>query len=177
MPNRLVPNWRNGVVDDSDELGLASTDASGFSSIVARHLPFLSAVAAREVGTADAEDLVQEALLRAWRRRQTFDAQRGSARSWLVAIVLDQARRAGTRRRPTGTLDPTPITQTSEARIDLQRAIDALPRRQQQVITLHYLADLKVSEVAALLGVTDGTVKSTLSNARQALHAAMEQYQ
>lgn len=156
---------------------LTSIVSSQFADLITEHLRFLSAVAVRDVGSADAEDVVQEALIRAWRRRETFDSARGSMRSWLVAIVLDQARRHRARLHPSVSIEHAPVGQASESRLDLQRAIDLLPRRQREVITLFYLADLSVHEVAEVLGISDGTVKSTLSDARHALHAALEQPQ
>ena len=53
----------------------------GFDAWVAPHLPLLRVLAAREVGDADADDVVQDALVRAWRRRHTFDPGRGSVRA------------------------------------------------------------------------------------------------
>jgi MFS family permease len=60
----------------------------------------MARLAARLGGGADRDDLVQEALTRAWRRRETFDPGRGTPRTWLLAIVADQARKARRRRRP-----------------------------------------------------------------------------
>jgi RNA polymerase sigma factor (sigma-70 family) len=148
-----------------------------FAAWVAPHAGVLAAVAIREVGAAAAEDVVQEALVRAWRRRSTFCADRGSARSWLVAVLLDQARRHRTRRPALSVVvDPAehPATEIDE-RLTLEAAIAELPRRQRQVITLHYLADLPVAEIAALLEFTTGSVKSALHDARSALRRRLEE--
>jgi RNA polymerase sigma factor (sigma-70 family) len=58
-------------------------------------------------------------------------------------------------------------------RLDLYRALDALPRRQRDVLVLRHLADLPESAVAELLGCSVGTVKSTASRARAALRAVL----
>src|SRR6185503_10336599 len=106
------------------------------------------------VGPSAGSDVVQEALLRAWRRRSSFRPELGTARAWLVAILLDQARRHRLRSlrrlRPAGR--PELAGPPSADRIDVERAVARLPRRQRQVVTLHYLADLSVAEVAAVLG-------------------------
>jgi RNA polymerase sigma factor (sigma-70 family) len=65
------------------------------------------------------------------------------------------------------TLDPDP------ERIDLYRALDALPRRQRNVVVLRFLADMPESAVAELLGCSIGTVKSSASRARAALRAVL----
>lgn len=59
-------------------------------------------------------------------------------------------------------------------RIDVERAVARLPRRQRQVITLHYLADLPVAEVAAVLGIGESSVKTHLGAGRSALRSLLE---
>lgn len=150
-------------------------DAPDFAAWVGPHLRSLTMVAIREVGRADAEDIVQQALTRAWQRRETFDAERGSTRVWLVAVLLDQARRH--RRRHslrTRTLDKVPDSADPDERVDVERAVRSLPQRQRQVITLFYLADLSVNDIAAALAIAPGTVKSQLSDARGALKSKLE---
>lgn len=60
-------------------------------------------------------------------------------------------------------------------RLDVDAAIRALPRRQREVVTLYYLADLSVTDVAAVLGISAGTVKSQLSDARARLRASLQE--
>ena len=149
-------------------------EAAPFDEFVAPHLSILRAVALREVGRSDAEDLVQDTLLRAWRRWSSFDRARGSARAWLCAILLDQVR--GRRRRWKPAREPDlalAIAEPTEQRIDMERAIRKLPPRQRQVIVLYYLVDLPVDEIASVIGVSPGTVKSTLSDARARLRFAL----
>jgi RNA polymerase sigma factor (sigma-70 family) len=124
----------------------------------------------------DADDLVQDSLARAWTKRATFDPSRGSARSWLLAIVADRARRRWMRRPKPVFPDASPgeIAEPDARRIDLRRAIAALPQRQRATVYLHYYLDLPVSEVAQVLGCAEGTVKSTLYDARRALARRLE---
>ena len=139
-----------------------------FTTWVAPHLRPMANLATRLVGASDRDDVVQESLARAWRRRSTYRADRGSARAWLLAIVADQARRTRTRkvRRQVPVDDAAP---RSERDLDLEAAIRALPRRQRRAVELHYLVDLSVADVAVVMGCSEGTVKSTLFDARATL--------
>lgn len=165
------PSPRRKVAD-------ALTTNLEFQVFVAPHLAVLRALAARQVGTGDAEDVVQDALMRAWSRRATFREDLGSPRAWLCAIVLDQGRRRRTRRRPVVTpsiaRELLDVAEAAGIRVDVERAVAGLPSRQRQVVTLHYLADLPVDEVAVILGVSSGTVKSRLFDARRNLRNALE---
>ena len=124
----------------------------------------------------DADDLVQDALARAWAKRHQFDPDRGSLRSWLLAIVADQARSRWRRPRAVwDALDPETLSTpaTGEAGADLQRAVAGLPPRQRAAVILHHYVDLPVAEVAQLLGCSAGTVKSNLHDARKALASTL----
>jgi RNA polymerase sigma factor (sigma-70 family) len=175
---------RGGVQQREVALTMADRpfdEPAGFADWVAPYVRMLGALAVREVGRSDAEDVVQDALVRAWRRRATFDPDRGTARVWLVAVLLDQARRHRLRRlrwmslAAADSADAVLVVPGDAARVDLDRAVRALPRRQRQVITLFYLADLSVAEVASVLGISAGSVKSHLHEARQSLRAALEE--
>ena len=127
----------------------------------------------------DAEDVAQEALLRAYRRfRRLRDPERFHA--WLARIAfrlaLDckrgQARRA---RRETdwaaSASEPNAeqIAVSSEFQRRLERALDELPKRLRLVLTLAAMEGHGVKEVAALLGISEGTVKSRMFHARKKL--------
>jgi RNA polymerase sigma-70 factor (ECF subfamily) len=157
-------------------LGGAPPDtADGFADWVKPHLTVLRALADRQVGPATGADVMQEALLRAWRRRDTFDPDRGTVRAWLVAILLDRARRHRLRRPGSHPAVGAGVIEAPNAdRVDVERAVARLPRRQRQVITLYYLADLSVAEVATVLGVSESSVKTHLGAARSALRASLE---
>jgi RNA polymerase sigma-70 factor (ECF subfamily) len=124
------------------------------------------------VGPRDADDVVQDAAERAWLKRHTFDPVRGSARAWLLAIVADRARQR--RRRPAPVWaelhpDALVVPGARPESADLGRAVAGLAPRQRAAVVLHYYVDLPVTDVAALLGCAEGTVKSTLHDARAAL--------
>jgi RNA polymerase sigma-70 factor (ECF subfamily) len=125
------------------------------------------------VGDRDvAEDAVQEALERAMRRRHRADALRDPA-AWITVVALNVARRrfrrAATERRAIERLAVrSPEADATDA-IALRSALAALPRRQREVVVLHYFCGWSVAETARHLGVHDGTVKTSLSRARTAL--------
>jgi RNA polymerase sigma factor (sigma-70 family) len=140
----------------------------------AEHLRPLFRFAVTLSSRDDAEDLVQDALARAWARRDQFDPARGSLRSWLLAIVADQARSRWRRARPPlWEVVDVPRADASdsagELAADLDVAIRALPPRQRTTIVLHHFVDLPVAEIAELMACSPGTVKSTLHDARRAL--------
>ena len=165
--------WRSEGVADLSIAGRRVDDAGpdvSFDAWVAPHRPVLLGVAAREVGGADAEDVVQDAVLRAWQKRHTFDERRGSPRAWLLAIVLDRCRRHRVRRRlDVAQLSAAPADWDVDVRLDVEALVQSLPRRQRQVVTLHYLADLAVEEIAAVLGLSESSVKTHLSKGRRSL--------
>jgi RNA polymerase sigma-70 factor (ECF subfamily) len=176
-PDISTPDSGSAAGESAEQLAEPVPDTSdGFAAWVRPHLAVLRALADRQVGPAAGSDVVQEALLRAWRRRSTFRPDLGTPRAWLIGILLDQARRHRLRslRRP----EPPPPADVAAApiaeRIDVERAVAGLPSRQRQVVTLHYLADLSVAEVAAVLGIGESSVKTHLGAARSALRALLE---
>ena len=131
--------------------------------------------------TADAGDATQETFVAAWRRiRSLRDADRFDA--WLQRIAVNSARmtlRARGRRRvreiPSGDVaaiaaasDHLPRPQSSDADM-LRAALERLPVDQRTILVLHHLEDRGVSEVAEILKIPAGTVKSRLHTARAAL--------
>jgi RNA polymerase sigma factor (sigma-70 family) len=158
----------------------SASPAQDFAAWVEPHLTAMTRLAIRlaPVGdgvdqqSVDYQDIVQLALERAWKRRSTFDPERGSASSWLLAIVADQAQRARTRRKPRA-VDPRPLTQEPpDPALDI--AVRQLPSRQRMAVELHYFLGLPVRECAEVLGVAEGTIKSALSDARAKLRTLLE---
>ena len=144
-----------------------------FGRWVRPHLPAMSLLAARLVGADDRDDVVQESLTRAWKRWSTYRPERGSPQAWLLAIVADRARRRSRRRAPRPQQVP-PVAATGRD-LDLEAAIVSLAPRQRLTIELYYFADLPIAAVAAVLGCAEGTVKSTLADARERLRARLEE--
>lgn len=148
----------------------------------------------------EAEDLVQETLLRAWKARERYDPARASVRTWLYRIAANVCLTAleGRGRRPlpsglgapgddpeavlTPALDVPWLEPFPEARLDLQARLDlrlawvavvqVLPARQRAVLVLREVLGFTAAEVAGQLGTTVAAVNSALQRARAALAAA-----
>ena len=139
------------------------------------HWALMYRVAVALCGPADAEDVVQDALAAAWRKRSQYNGARGMMRSWVLAIVVDQARKSRSKRWRSTSVgvedfdDVAAVGVDVERTMDVIRAVHALGQRQREAVVLFYFFDLPVSEVADAMGCSVGTVKSTLSDARRRL--------
>jgi RNA polymerase sigma-70 factor (ECF subfamily) len=124
-----------------------------------------------------AADAVQEAFIEAdrrWRRVSTFEDPAGWVRRVAVNRLLNGQRNHRRRTEILATVVPVAPDDLTDDLLDLRRAVDALPERMRLAVCLHHLAGLTVDEVAALLEVAPGTVKSNLHDARQKLRAQLE---
>jgi RNA polymerase sigma factor (sigma-70 family) len=150
-------------------------DADNFRAWVGPHLVAMGRLATRLTSPTDSDDVVQESLVRAWRKWSQYDETRGSAQSWLLAIVADRARRHRTRTRSSGRLIDLPAAPGPDVdrSLDLENAITGLAKRQRLAVELHYLVGLDVRECAAVMNCSEGTVKSTLSDARLRLRGVL----
>jgi RNA polymerase sigma-70 factor (sigma-E family) len=121
-----------------------------------------------------AEEITQEAFAVAYGRQGRMSGL-DSPEAWLRTVVTNLARRRHRRRVLLDRIlrgqreEPPPPAEPPGQHLDLHEAIRALGTEHRAVVVLHYLADLPVDEVAALLKVPAGTVKSRLSRARAAL--------
>jgi len=148
----------------------------------------------------EAEDLVQETMLRAWKARDRYDHTRASVRTWLYRIATNVclSALAGRARRPlpSGLGPPSedpaaPLTPAfdipwlqpfpdarfdtgmrADIRLALVAAVQVLPPRQRAVLMLREVLDFSAAEVAGQLGTTVTAVNSSLQRARAALAAA-----
>ncbi|MBI3751603.1 MAG: sigma-70 family RNA polymerase sigma factor [Chloroflexi bacterium] len=145
-----------------------------FGAWVEPHLPALARLAARLAPDGERDDVVQAALERAWRKRSSFDPARGTPLTWLLAITADQARRARRRDRPRAIFASSPPARSIDDRLDLEAAVARLPERQHLAVDCFYFVGLSVAETAAVMGCAEGTVKSTLSDARARLGRFLE---
>jgi RNA polymerase sigma-70 factor (sigma-E family) len=124
-----------------------------------------------------AEDLVQEAFVRAWRSWGQLRRE-ASAPAWLRVTLLNLTRSSLRRRlrewrtHVAGQEHSAPDVDPA-LRIDLDRAVAALPLRRRACIVLRYYADLSERDTAAALGISVGTVKSQTAKALRQLERAL----
>jgi len=133
----------------------------------------VAAVALTSGSRPAAEDAVQEALLRAWERSEKGE-EIDSLEGWVTAVSLNLVRsglrRMRSERRARARLHTPALAEPPTAdRIDVDRALAALPRRQREAAVLRYYLQLSTADAAKVMRVSEGTVKSNLARARAAL--------
>ena len=121
----------------------------------------------------EAEEVVQEAFARAsvrWAWLRDYDVPEAWVRRVAVNLVAERARRLRRQARALLRLGAPPqVPAASVEAVALLEALRTLPMRQRQAIVLYHLVDLPIEEVARMLGVRPGTVKSLLARGRRAL--------
>jgi len=130
----------------------------------------------------EAQDVVQEAFARALARPGGL-GDVDNPEAWLRTVAVNVVRRRWRRRKLLDTilLRDRPVIRTVEQppgpeRADLRDALAAIPVSYREVIVLHYFADLPVEEVATVLDIPVGTVKSRLARGRAALAERLGDY-
>jgi RNA polymerase sigma-70 factor (ECF subfamily) len=121
-----------------------------------------------------AEDIAQEAFLRAYQDWQRI-SQLDRPVAWIRKVIVRRASHSVYRRRlefqayARLLINQRPAVRQLPADEEVWRAVHRLPRRQAQVMALHYAVGCSVAEVAEVLGMAEGTVKAQLHRGRQAL--------
>jgi RNA polymerase sigma-70 factor, ECF subfamily len=176
-----------GVPDDALIAALVAGEPEALGALYDRHAGVVFSLLVRIVGDREtAEELLQEAFLRAWQQGHTFDEARGTVRCWLHGIAhnlaLNELRRR--QRRPrvqgrgagadlegdayAGCVEPGPdpaVNAWCAVRdAGLAHALDQLPPAQRAVLAL-YAAGYSQSEIATILGEPLGTIKSRMRRA------------
>ena len=146
-----------------------------FEIFVERTRPKLLAIACQYLGaTADAEDIVQEALLKLYAMRQRLDAYRSiEALATVVVKRLALNTLRNEKRHPATTLDER-ITvydepPSDERYAELLQAIDTLPSKQQMILRMKHIEGLEVEEIADLVKMSHDAIYQNLSRARRAI--------
>ena len=163
---------------DDDELiaALAAGDDMALRELFQRHAPWLAARLRAALPPPDVEDVLQETFLAVWRGARGY-RPRGRPQAWLWVIARNQAalllRRRGAVTAPLE--EALPACGMDPAEAALARAVfaAALAGPEGDVLRLMYVEDRPVAEVAALLGVPPGTVKSRAHRARRMLRTAL----
>ncbi|HEY2552029.1 MAG TPA: RNA polymerase sigma factor [Streptosporangiaceae bacterium] len=178
---------------DDDELiaATAGGDDTALRELFARHAPWLAARLRQVLPAADVEDVLQESFLAVWRGARGYQPC-GSAGGWLWGIARRQAalwlRRRGPAALPLADLADHALAEHALAAGDPAEAVVSGAELAEAVASLGpdgsaarelwrlmYLEDRPVTEVAGLMGVPEGTVKSRAHRVRQLMRAVLRQ--
>ncbi|MEO0819746.1 MAG: sigma-70 family RNA polymerase sigma factor [Pseudomonadota bacterium] len=167
---------------------IARGERRALAQIIALYGDGLGTVAARYLGNAaEAEEVVQDTFVRAWRHAARYDPARGAASTWLyriaVNLCIDRQRRRALRRfvgledveAELG--DPAPGAErhaAGRARLaEVRDAMEVLPARQRLALLLRAVAGLDTAEIAETMGASIGSVEQLLVRARRRLTAEL----
>ena len=121
-------------------------------------------------------DAVQNAILRAWRRRNTL-RDSANCKAWLVRIAINDSKRLLRADESLPLSEDVPAASKDESvRIDVMNAVMRLDERYRVPVALYYFEDLSVNEIAKVLHKPKGTVVSLLSRARNLLREELNTY-
>ena len=185
-----MASWVAGSAHHDEDSGLVERagagDRAGFEALYKRHRDRIYGLLWRLAGgdAATAEDLLQEAFVRAWQKLDTF---RGESRfgTWLHRLSANVAlsdRRLRTRRveREIALEGEVERTATGDRdvraprEIDLERAIAALPERARTVLVLYDIEGYSHAEISELTGMAIGSSKAQLHRARMLVREGLE---
>jgi RNA polymerase sigma-70 factor, ECF subfamily len=165
---------------------IANGDTRALAALYDRHAPLMLGLARRIVGgKPEAEDIVHDVFVEAWRRAADYDESRGSVKAWLLlrtrSRAIDFRKSAGVSRTvPTGDgawlaslIDPRGDDSEAPDRTRIRRVLVSLNVEQREVLLLGYFEGLSSSEIAATLSIPIGTVKSRVAAALSALRQAL----
>lgn len=182
---RLPEAVRISPESDGELAGRArSGDTGAFDALVERHAAMVRRLTRAVLRHAeDADDAAQDAFVAAWTSLGRFDPAQ-PLRPWLTRIALNAARDLARRRRVRQTdeiaatvasMGPGPELDTERRllRARLDGALAGLPERQRLAVVLHDAEGYRHGEIAELLGVPEGTVRSDVFQGRRRLRAAL----
>ena len=174
----LAPSLSSELADDALLALISRGDTRAFEIIYERHCRPAFSLAHRLCSDrATAEEITQDAFLALWRSARSYDAARGSCRTWILVIVrhraIDALRREGrhARRRASddGLEERVRAPQSTEGEVtrrdqgkEVQEALRELPAAQRRVIELAYFGGFSHAEIASLLGDPIGTIKGRM---------------
>ena len=150
-------------------------DTQALEELYVRHSPMLYGLVLRIVGRAhDAEEVLQDTWVQAWKRAETWAPARGTVAAWLLTLArsraIDRIRSVAARERAEGAApppdppgsgdEPLASAEQRQRREQVSAALATLGPRQREVLELAYFGGLSQSEIAARVGAPLGTVKS-----------------
>lgn len=172
------------MATDDDLLIRSVTDAEAFEPLVARYSAALHGYLARRAPDA-ADDLLAEVWLRSYAGRATFDAARGTARTWLFGVARNVLAahwrtRAQQVTAPGGEEQSSDPWHAVDQRLDaaavaplMRRTLAQLPSVERELLLLVAWEQLTPAEAAAVVGIPSGTARSRLHRARNRLRTAL----
>jgi len=176
VTDRLAP--RNGGVNQATIQPLAglrtNTAAESFGDLYERNFDRVYAyVQSMLRDRAAAEDVTSQAFERAYRKRQSYKAGRGSAEAWLFGIArnaaLDELRRRGRHARMATEPEDAEaqplddVAETALRRETVRAAMESLEPRERELVTLKYLAGLSNIEIANVVGISESNTSTRLN--------------
>lgn len=178
--------------ETDDDRGLIAEvqagDREALGRLYDRHAPSMLGLALRLLrDRGDAEDLVHDVFIEAWKKSARFASERGSVRAWLLVRVrsraidrlrsLEVARRHARKEREADATSPAPASESPADGPDRRRARDALaalPDLQRTVLELAYFEGLSCAEIATRCDTPLGTVKSRMLAGMRSLRERFE---
>jgi RNA polymerase sigma-70 factor (ECF subfamily) len=168
--------------NDRELIERARSDREALAALYRRHQPRIAAYVVRRVGnTHEAEDLVANVFLAMVRGLAGYRASEAPFVAWLYRIATNEINRS-IRKRRIRRFFGLSVEVADQSRPDgdhepLRRALAELPLHFQTVLSLHYLEELSIDEVAAVTGSPPGTIKSRLSRGRELLRSKLKSTQ
>lgn len=162
---------------------IARGDRQALAQLYTAFAPLMMGLAVRIIrDPKEAEDLLHDVFVEAWRRAGDYDPTRSSVKAWLLMMVrsraLDRVRSARARQVTLVAAVPDVEVATSDGNLgergQLQGALERLSPEQRSVLELGYFQGLSSQEIAATLGVPVGTVKSRVAAALNHLRAMLD---
>jgi RNA polymerase sigma-70 factor (ECF subfamily) len=158
--------------------GVARGDEAALRALLGRWERPLASFLHRQTGGRDVEDLYQEVWLRVVRAADRFDSQRKFS-TWLFQIAVNLCRDWQRKPPPEPHAGDQPVEPPhydgTEAKLDAARLLARLPEAQREVVALRYYHDLSEDEVATILDIPIGTVKSRMHHAVARLAALVRE--
>ena len=163
--------------DASDVAAAAAGDVRAFERVYRRHVARIHSTAVRMLGPEEADDATQDVFVRAWQRLGQFRGDSAFG-TWLfrLAVNVMLSRREVVAIRNKRHVDDAELVESlssaddsPELGVDFQAAIARLPPGMRQIFVLHDIEGYKHDEIAAMLGIAQGTSKSQLHRVRMML--------
>ncbi|QDF39934.1 RNA polymerase sigma factor [Bradyrhizobium symbiodeficiens] len=186
----LAPDTADVVYDEDSELldRLATGDEVAFRMLVERHIDRAYAIALRIVGNAaDAEDVVQDTMLKIWSHRGRWQHGRAKFSTWLYRVISNRC--IDLRRKPRnenvetvpevadGQPGAVEIIERNELNGMLELAMQRLPEQQRIAVIFSYHENMSNGEIAEVMDTTVAAVESLLKRGRQQLRQLLRKHE